>query len=116
MNKIVICAMFGGACLALATAVDAQIKVGVTVSATGPATGMMMGGAILEHASANGVKTIAYIGFNEALGEAFFVEVDKAAAGKKVPLVANERFAPKDTSVTGQVLKLIAAKPDAIVI
>jgi len=31
-------------------------------------------------------------------------------------MVANERFAPKDTSVTGQVLKLIAAKPDAIVI
>jgi branched-chain amino acid transport system substrate-binding protein len=81
-----------------------------------PQTDVMMAGAILEHASANGVKTIGYIGFNDALGEAFFAEVDKAAAAKKVPMLANERFAPKDTSVTGQVLKLIGAKPDAIVI
>jgi branched-chain amino acid transport system substrate-binding protein len=81
-----------------------------------PQTDVMMAGAILEHATANGVKTIGYIGFNDALGEAFFAEVDKAAMAKSVPMVANERFAPKDTSVTGQVLKLIAAKPDAIVI
>ena len=81
-----------------------------------PQTDVMMAGAILEHASANGVKTLGYIGFNDALGEAFFAEVDKAAAARNIPLAANERFAPKDTSVTGQALKLIAAKPDAIVI
>jgi branched-chain amino acid transport system substrate-binding protein len=76
----------------------------------------MMAGAILEHAATNGVRKLGYIGFSDALGEAFFVEVDKAAKGRNIPLVANERFAPKDTSVTGQALKLIAAKPDAIVI
>ena len=81
-----------------------------------PQTDVMMAGAILEHATANGVKNIGYIGFNDALGEAFFAEVDKAAVAKGIPMIANERFAPKDTSVTGQVLKLIAAKPDAIVI
>ena len=81
-----------------------------------PQTDVMMAGAILEHAAASGVKTLGYIGFNDALGEAFFVEVDKSAAARKIPLSANERYAPKDTSVTGQVLKLIAAKPDAIVI
>jgi len=81
-----------------------------------PQTDVMMAGAILEHASANGVKTIGYVGFNDALGEAFFVEIDKAAKARNIPLVANERFAPKDTSVTGQALKLIAAAPDAIVI
>ena len=81
-----------------------------------PQTDVMMAGAILEHASANGVKSIGYVGFNDALGEAFFAEIDKAAKGRNIPLVANERFAPKDTSVTGQALKLIAAAPDAIVI
>jgi len=81
-----------------------------------PQTDVMMAGAILEHASANGVKTLGYVGFNDALGEAFFAEIDKAAKGRSIPLVANERFAPKDTSVTGQALKLIAAAPDAIVI
>jgi len=81
-----------------------------------PQTDVMMAGAILEHAAANAIKTIGYIGFNDALGEAFFAEIDKAAQARKLPLIANERYAPKDTSVTGQVLKLIAAKPDAIVI
>jgi branched-chain amino acid transport system substrate-binding protein len=81
-----------------------------------PQTDVMMAGAILEHASVNNVKTLGYIGFSDALGEAFFAEVDKAAKGRNIPLVASERFAPKDTSVVGQALKLIAAKPDAIVI
>jgi branched-chain amino acid transport system substrate-binding protein len=81
-----------------------------------PQTDVMMAGAILEHAAANGVKTLGYIGFNDALGEAFFAEIDKAAQARKIPLAASERYSPKDTTVTGQVLKLIAAKPDAIVI
>jgi branched-chain amino acid transport system substrate-binding protein len=81
-----------------------------------PQTDVMMAGAILEHAAAAGVKTLGYVGFADALGEAFFAEIEKAAAARKIPLVANERYSPKDTSVVGQALKLIAAKPDAIVI
>src|SRR5256885_1052313 len=81
-----------------------------------PQTDVMMAGAIVEHMAKSGVKSIGYVGFNDALGEAFFAEVDKAAKARGVPLVANERFAPKDTSVVGQSLKLIAAKPDAVII
>jgi branched-chain amino acid transport system substrate-binding protein len=81
-----------------------------------PQTDVMMASAILEHASSTGVKNLGYIGFSDALGEAFFVEVDKAAKARNLPLIASERFAPKDTSVVGQVLKLVSAKPDAIVI
>ena len=81
-----------------------------------PQTDVMMAGAILEHAASNGVKTLGYVGFSDALGEAFFAEIDKAAKARNLPLVANERFAPKDTSVVGQALKLVAAKPDAIVV
>ena len=81
-----------------------------------PQTDVMMAGAILEHMAKNGVKSIGYVGFNDALGEAFFAEVDKAAKARGTPLVANERFSPKDTSVVGQSLKLIAAKPDAVII
>jgi len=81
-----------------------------------PQTDVMMAGAILEHMAKNGVKTIGYVGFNDALGEAFFAEIDKAAKARNIALVANERFAPKDTSVVGQSLKLLGPKPDAIVI
>jgi branched-chain amino acid transport system substrate-binding protein len=81
-----------------------------------PQTDVMMAGAIMEHASAHGVKSLGYVGFSDALGEAFFVEIEKAAKAHNIALVASERFAPKDTSVLGQALKLIAAKPDAVVI
>ena len=70
----------------------------------------------IEHAAAAGVKTLGYVGFSDALGEAFFAEIEKAADARGIQLVANERYAPKDTSVVGQALKLIAAKPDATVI
>jgi len=81
-----------------------------------PQTDVMMAGAIVEHMANSGVRTIGYVGFNDALGEAFFAEIDKAAKERNISLAANERFSPKDTSAVGQALKLIAAKPDAIVI
>jgi branched-chain amino acid transport system substrate-binding protein len=72
--------------------------------------------AILEHAARRGMKTMAYIGFNDALGEAFYAEFEKFAEARKIRIVASERFAPRDTSVTAQVLKLLAANPDMVVI
>ena len=81
-----------------------------------PQTDTMMVLAILEHAAKRGMKTMAYIGFNDALGEAFHAEFEKFAEARKIRIVASERFAPRDTSVTGQVLKLMAANPDMVVI
>ncbi|MDQ6685965.1 MAG: ABC transporter substrate-binding protein [Pseudomonadota bacterium] len=81
-----------------------------------PQTDTMMVLAILEHAAKRGMKTMGYIGFNDALGEAFYAEFEKFAETRKIRIVANERFAPRDTSVTAQVLKLAAANPDMVVI
>ena len=81
-----------------------------------PQTDTMMVLAILEHAAKRGMKTMGYIGFNDALGEAFYAEFEKFAEVRKIKIVANERFAPRDTSVTGQVIKLAAANPDMVVI
>ena len=81
-----------------------------------PQTDAMMASAIAEHASNHGVKTMAYIGQADALGETFYAEISKFAQLHKIGIVANERFNRTDTSVTGQVLKIIAAKPDAVVV
>ncbi len=81
-----------------------------------PQTDTMMVLAILEHAAKRGMKTMAYVGFNDALGEAFHAEFEKFAEARKIRIVASERFAPRDTSVTAQVLKLMAANPDMVVI
>ena len=81
-----------------------------------PQTDTMMVLAILEHAARRGMKTMGYVGFNDALGEAFHAEFEKFAEASKIRIVASERYAPRDTSVTAQVLKLVAANPDMVVI
>ena len=75
-----------------------------------------MAAAITQHMSNNGVKTMGFIGFSDAYGEGWWGEVEKVAPARKIKVVANERFARTDTSVTGQVLKLVSANPDAIII
>jgi len=81
-----------------------------------PQTDTMMVLAILEHAARRGMKTMGYIGFNDALGEAFYAEFEKFAEVRKIKIIASERYAPRDTSVTAQVLKLASANPDMVVI
>jgi branched-chain amino acid transport system substrate-binding protein len=81
-----------------------------------PQTDTMMVLAILEHAASRGIRTMGYIGFNDALGEAFYTEFEKFASVRNIKIAASERFAPRDTSVTAQVLKLVAAQPQMVVI
>jgi len=81
-----------------------------------PQTDTMMVLAILEHAAKRGMKSMGYIGFNDALGEAFYAEFEKFASVRHIAIVANERFAPRDTSVTGQIIKIVSANPDMVVI
>lgn len=63
-----------------------------------------------------GVKTVAFIGFADAYGEGWWKEFSKLAEVRKMQVVASERYARTDTSVTGQILKIMAAKPDAVLI
>jgi branched-chain amino acid transport system substrate-binding protein len=81
-----------------------------------PQTDAMMASAIAAHASSHGVKTIAYIGQADALGETFYAEVAKFAELHHISIVASERFNRTDPSVTGQVLKILATHPDAVVV
>jgi branched-chain amino acid transport system substrate-binding protein len=81
-----------------------------------PQNDAQMSTAIVEHMTNHGVKTVAYIGFSDAYGEGWWNEFSKIAEARKIKLVGNERFNRTDTSVTGQVLKILAAKPDAVLI
>ncbi len=75
-----------------------------------------MAAAITQHMANNGVKTMGFISFSDAYGDGWWTEAQKMADVRKIKVVANERFARTDTSVTGQVLKLVSANPDAILI
>ena len=63
-----------------------------------------------------GVKTVGFIGFADAYGEGWWREFSKLAELRKIKVVASERYARNDTSVTGQILKIMASKPDAVLI
>jgi branched-chain amino acid transport system substrate-binding protein len=81
-----------------------------------PQNDIQMSTAIVEHMLGNGVQTVGFIGFADAYGEGWYQEFAKIAEARKLKIVANERFNRTDTSVTGQVLKLMAAKPDAVLV
>ncbi len=81
-----------------------------------PQNDIMMSLAIAEHMANNGVQTVGFIGFADAYGEGWSAEFAKAAGLKRINIVASERYARTDASVLAQVLKLQAAKPDAILI
>ena len=81
-----------------------------------PQNDIMMSLAIVEHMAKSGIKTVGFVGFSDAYGEGWYQEFSKAAAAKNLQITANERYARTDTSVTGQVLKIMAAKPDAVLI
>ncbi len=81
-----------------------------------PQNDQQMASAIIEHMSANKVKTVSFIGFANAYGEGWYEQFQKLADAAGIKIVANERFNPADTSVTGQALKLMSAKADAVFI
>lgn len=61
-------------------------------------------------------KKIGMIGFSDSWGDLWQTEFKKNGEPLGLSLVADERYARADTSVTGQVLKLIAQKPDAVLV
>ena len=81
-----------------------------------PQNDALMADAIAISMKANGVKTLGYIGFADAYGDGWLAEMRRSAQTAGIRIVAEEKYNRADPSVTGQVLKLIAANPDAILI
>ncbi|AOR68981.1 branched-chain amino acid ABC transporter substrate-binding protein [Burkholderia stabilis] len=75
-----------------------------------------MADVMTRYMANHGVKTVGFIGFADSYGDSWLNEFTRFADLRKIRVVAAERFNRTDASVTGQALKLIAAKPDAILI
>src|SRR5438552_18968508 len=76
----------------------------------------IMGKVLYEHMKAHNIKTVGYIGYSDSYGDLWFNDFKTQAVPMGMTLTAEERFARPDTSVAGQVLKLVAANPDAILV
>ena len=74
----------------------------------------LMVDAVVERMQRDKVKTVGYIGFSDAWGDLVYNALNKAADKAGIKVVSNERYARADASVTGQVLKIVALKPDAV--
>jgi branched-chain amino acid transport system substrate-binding protein len=81
-----------------------------------PQNDSLMARAIAQHMAQHGVKSVGFIGFSDGYGESWLSEFTKAAAANHLQLLDVERYNRGDTSVTGQILKLTSANPDAVLI
>ncbi|SEE52994.1 amino acid/amide ABC transporter substrate-binding protein, HAAT family [Bradyrhizobium erythrophlei] len=71
---------------------------------------------IVDHMKARGLKTVAFIGFSDAFGDLMYDSLTLSAKAADIKVIANERYARSDSSVTAQVLRALAAHPDAIML
>ena len=81
-----------------------------------PQNDQQMAFVIVAHMLAQGVKSAGFIGFADAYGEGWWNEFNKLAETRGIKVLANERYNRNDTSVTGQILKIVSARPDAVLI
>ncbi len=91
---------------------DARMKWSVAMPQPIP----IMGKVLYEHMKAHGIKSVGYIGYSDSYGDLWVNDFKAQAIPMGLAMATEERFARPDTSVAGQVLKLVAANPDAVLV
>ncbi len=76
----------------------------------------LIAAALVKHMVKAGVKNVGFIGFKDPYGENWHKVFSATAEKAGIKLIATEYYLRTDSSVTGQALKLIAAKPDAVLV
>jgi branched-chain amino acid transport system substrate-binding protein len=76
----------------------------------------LISSAIVSHMAKHGVKTVGFIGLNDAYGESWYKTFVPMAEKVGIKTITDERFARTDQSVIGQAAKIIAANPDAVLV
>ena len=69
---------------------------------------------VIDHMLKTGKKTLGHIGFANSLGDGYIAALNAQAGPRGITTVAEVRYNPGDQSVTPQVLRLLAARPDAV--
>src|SRR5699024_10060150 len=81
-----------------------------------PQNDELMAAALGDTVVAQDLQTSAVIGCNDAYGDGWLEEMTKAANERDIEVVAAERYRRNDTSVTGQILKIMSTNPEAVLI
>ena len=70
--------------------------------------------AVTDRMERDGAKAVGYIGFSDAWGDLVYNGAKPAQEAGKITLTTDQRYTRTDTSVTGQILKLLATRPDSV--
>lgn len=81
-----------------------------------PQPPMLMAKVIADRMQRDKVKNVGYIGFSDAWGDLVYAGGKAAEERGEIKLLTNERYARTDTSVTAQILRILATKPDGVLI
>jgi len=76
----------------------------------------LIAAALIRHMQKTGVKSVGFVGFNDPYGENWLRVFGGLAEKAGIRVAPVERYNRTDQSVAGQTLKLIAAKPDAVLV
>lgn len=76
----------------------------------------IMGKVLYEHMKAHNIKSVGFIGYSDSYGDLWINDFKAQGMAMGMTLADEERFARTDTSVTGQVLKLLSVNPDAVLV
>lgn len=74
----------------------------------------LMIAAVAESMKRSGIRTVGYIGFSDSWGDLVYDGLLKSVAPSGIKVLNNERYARSDASVTGQMIKLVSARPEAV--
>ncbi len=81
-----------------------------------PQNDSLMASAVVQHMASHGVKTVAFIALTDSYGQSWITETTKLCDKAGIKIVASETYQPTDTSATGQVLRIVEAHPDAVLV
>ena len=76
----------------------------------------LMMSAVAQNMKSRGIKTAGYIGFSDSWGDLMYNAVTALAPQYGYSVLTNERYGRADTSVAGQVLKIVAAAPASVIV
>ncbi|HEX6000686.1 MAG TPA: ABC transporter substrate-binding protein [Hyphomicrobiaceae bacterium] len=85
---------------------------GVPWAISVPQPPSLMVGVVVEEMHRRGIKRVGFVGFSDAWGDLVYNNLKATGEPLGMTVVTNERYARADTTVTGQVLKVVAARPD----
>ncbi|MFA5663937.1 MAG: ABC transporter substrate-binding protein [Castellaniella sp.] len=72
--------------------------------------------ALIQDMKQRGIETVGFIGFADAYGDDWHQVFSTRAKEAGIDLTIAERYQRTDSSVTGQALKILSARPDAVLI